>query len=269
MSYRRNNNATRRRSRSAERYRGGRRDGDRRDGDRRKTDERKRRGRTPSESSSRSRRQGRSYSKSSSSRSSSKSSKSSLLSELSAAPQQKPLYLRLANLSRNVTPSVLTEILSHFGDLRSLDFVPHHPGTSKLKGVAYARFSTAEEARAALECLAPGTKSSPEKRGDDQEEERKESKIKDTEEKQASSEEEASEKESDEDSKKSRKEESKDQDKVDDKEEQVTWIDGRKIVVECLDEKLAEDLPKKKKSRSRSRARPVRSSRDRRRRSPS
>lgn len=76
------------------------------------------------------------------------------------------MYLRLANLSRNVTPTVLTEILSHFGELRSLDFVPHHPGTTKLKGVAYARFSTAEEARAALECLAPGTKSSPEKRGE-------------------------------------------------------------------------------------------------------
>jgi RNA recognition motif-containing protein len=183
------------------------------------------------------------------------------------------LYLRLANLSRNVTPSVLTEILSHFGDLRSLDFVPHHPGTTKLKGVAYARFSTAEEARAALECLATGTKSSPEKRGKgvsiDQEEERKESEVKDTEEKQVSSEEEASEKESDEDSKKRRKEESKDQDKGSEKEEQVTWIDGRKIVVECLEEKLPEDMPQKKISRSRSRARPLRSSRDRRRRSPS
>ena len=58
-----------------------------------------------------------------------------------------------------MTPSVLTDILSHFGDLRSLDFVPHHPGTTKLKGVAYARFATADEARAALECLAPGSKS--------------------------------------------------------------------------------------------------------------
>ncbi len=107
-----------------------------------------------------------------------------------------------------MTPSVLTEILSHFGDLHSIDFVPHHPGTTKLKGVAYARFSTSDEARAALECLAPGSKSSPEKKGNgviiDQEEDKKGSEVKDTEEKQVSSEEEDSEKEVDKDSKKRR-----------------------------------------------------------------
>ena len=84
-----------------------------------------------------------------------------------------------------------------------------------------------------------------------------------------SSEEEVSEKESDHDSKKRRKEESKDQDKGSDREDQVTWIDGRKIVVDCLEEKLPEDVPQKKKTRSRSRARPLKYSRDRRYRSSS
>jgi len=144
MSYRRN--TARRRSRSAERYR------------RDRKDNHKRRARTPSESSSVSRdrkRRGRSYSSSSSSYSSSRSSnKSSLLSELSAVAKPKPLYLRLSNLSRNVTHSVLTDICSHFGEPRSIDFVPF-PGSKKLKGVAYIQFASSDEARAALECLAP------------------------------------------------------------------------------------------------------------------
>ena len=49
----------------------------------------------------------------------------------------------------------MTEILSHFGEIRSIDFITHHPGTSKLKGVAYVRFGTTDEAKAALDCLAP------------------------------------------------------------------------------------------------------------------
>ena len=76
----------------------------------------------------------RSSSSSNSSSSSRSSSKSSLLSDISQ--KEAKLYLRLSNLSRNVTSDILTDICSHFGQVKSVELVSY-PGTKKPKGVAY------------------------------------------------------------------------------------------------------------------------------------
>jgi len=63
--------------------------------------------------------------------------------------------LRIANLTRNVTNEVLTDICECFGEPQKIEFV-NYPGTQKFKGVAYVTYASNEEARQALACLAPG-----------------------------------------------------------------------------------------------------------------
>lgn len=54
---------------------------------------------------------------------------------------------------------MLTEICSCYGTVADIEFVTF-PGTKKLKGVAYVKYSSIEETKMALSCLAP-TKSMP------------------------------------------------------------------------------------------------------------
>ena len=68
---------------------------------------------------------------------------------------QDVFYIRLSNLSRNVTSDVLTNICSNYGDIKNIEFISFEE-TTKLKGVAYVRYTNNEQVTHALECLAPG-----------------------------------------------------------------------------------------------------------------
>lgn len=82
--------------------------------------------------------------------SSSSSSRSSFLSAISEKEQKS--YVRLSNLSKNVSLSVLNDICGCFGSVKNVELVTF-PRTKKLKGVAYVEYETVEEAKEALGCL--------------------------------------------------------------------------------------------------------------------
>ena len=61
-------------------------------------------------------------------------------------------YIRLSNLSKNVSISVLNDICGCFGTVKNVELVTF-PRTKKLKGVAYVEYETLEEAKEALGSL--------------------------------------------------------------------------------------------------------------------
>lgn len=72
------------------------------------------------------------------------------------SPSPRPCRIHVGRLTRNVNKEHITEIFSHYGTIKSIDFPTDRLHNQQSRGFCYVEFTTPEEAENAMKHMDGG-----------------------------------------------------------------------------------------------------------------